>query len=53
VATQAEILPDNIMFVLGEQLAKSLADESQRMEVDDAAICKYANLNLDGKIPWR
>lgn len=41
------------MLIPGEQLAKSLADESQRMEVGDAGICEYADLNLDGEVPWR
>lgn len=41
------------MLIPGEQLAKSLADESQRMEVGDAGICEYADLNLDWEVPWR
>ena len=53
MATQAEILPDNFMLIPGEQLVESLADESQRMEVCDATICEYADLNLDGQVPWR
>lgn len=53
MATQSEILPDNLMLVAGEQLAKSLAYESQRMEVCDAGVCEYADLNLDGEVPWR
>lgn len=53
MATQAEILPDNLMLIPGEQLVKSLADESQRMEVGDGGICEYADLNLDWEVPWR
>ena len=53
MATQAEILSDNLMLIPGEQLVKSLADESQRMEVGDAGVCEYANLNLDWQVPWR
>jgi hypothetical protein len=25
----------------------------ERMEVCDAGICEYADLNLDGEVPWR
>jgi uncharacterized protein related to proFAR isomerase len=51
VATETEILADDFMFVGAEQLVKSVADESQRTEIGDAAICEDADLNLDGEVP--
>lgn len=50
----AEILPTYQLFVGGEDLVESAANESQGKEVSDAAIREYLYLELGGKeIPRR
>lgn len=53
MATLAEILTDNGLFVHDEQLEECLADQPEWQQVGDAAVGEDGDLDLDREVPRR
>jgi hypothetical protein len=50
VSSISQILPSYGLLVNSEHLIEGTAHKSKRQQVEDAALCEYLDLDLNGKI---